>query len=151
MEIIAPTLTPERLYAMDERGKAWNTRERELQGIFATRKEADLTNQKEPIVELIRAHPGISSREISKRLGIPQHKLSGQMAYLRDRMNLINNQGKDGRAFLWFPVTKETEDRIPFIGEARTILEELSNTPPAHRERRLAELLQERSDESHHS
>lgn len=102
-------------------------------------------NRKQQIVELVKSQPGISSRDIAKFLDIPRAELSAETAYLRDRLNKIYNQGKDGRSFLWYPVTQETEDQIPFIQEARAILEELQNTPVAHRERRLAKILQERN------
>lgn len=44
--LIFPELTPDRLFMMDERGKAWNTHEREIDKIrdrFATAEEEKLT------------------------------------------------------------------------------------------------------------
>jgi|tagenome__1003787_1003787.scaffolds.fasta_scaffold20990117_64 predicted ArsR family transcriptional regulator len=101
-------------------------------------------NKKQQIVDLVRAQPGISSQDISKTLGITRVELSAHTSYLRDVKNQIYNQGKNGRSFLWYPVTAETEDQIPFIHEARAILKDLQQTPVAHRERRLAKLLSER-------
>jgi hypothetical protein len=69
---------------------------------------------------------------------------SARIRLICDVKNQIYNQGKNGRSFLWYPVTAETEDQIPFIHEARAILKDLQQTPVAHRERRLAKLLSER-------
>lgn len=64
------------------------------------------------------------------------------MAYLRDKRNLVVNHGKTGRAFLWYPVTPESENQVPYIQEARDILGGFWKTPVAHREKYLAGCLQ---------
>lgn len=95
------------------------------------------------ILDLVRECPGIASREISELLDIPTHKLSAQTCFLRDRRNLIENRGKTGNSFLWYPVTKESENRVPYIYEARDILKGMMATPVASREKYLAGRLQQ--------
>lgn len=98
---------------------------------------------RESIRALVHERPGIASREISEVLKVPRSDLSQHTCYLRDRMNQIVNHGKDGHSFLWFPVTDEANNQLKYIKEAREFLRGFWKTPPAHRERFIAEFFEQ--------
>lgn len=103
---------------------------------------------RDAIVSLVNERPGIASRDLSETLQIPRYLLSQHTCYLRDRLNLIENHGKDGRSFLWFPVGPEANDGLKYIKEARDFLRGFWKTSPAHRERFVAEFFEKLVEEA---